>query len=68
MLTKVSSTDPEVGLFAGDDAWFRVLDTPGDDRSTATGFVGVIPSSGAYYEMQIWPGDNARTHPGTEGH
>jgi hypothetical protein len=67
VLTKVSSTDPEVGLFAGDDAWFRVLDSPDGDRSTSMGFVGVIESSEAYCAMQIWPDGNARTHPVTEG-
>jgi hypothetical protein len=67
VLTKVSSTDPDVGLFAGDDAWFRVLDSPDGDRSTSMGFVGAIESSEAYCAMQIWPDDNARTHPVTEG-
>jgi hypothetical protein len=67
VLTKVGSTDPEVGLFAGDDAWFRVLDSPDGDRSTSMGFVGVIESSEAYCAMQIWPDGNARTHPVTEG-
>jgi hypothetical protein len=67
VLTKVTSTDPEVGLAAGDDAWFRVLDSPDGDRSTAMGFVGAIESSKAYCEMQIWPEGNARTHPVTEG-
>jgi hypothetical protein len=28
VLRKVTSTDPEVGLFADDDAWFRVLGSP----------------------------------------
>jgi len=67
VLTKVTSTDPEVGLFAGDDAWFRVLDSPDGDRSTAMGFVGVIGSSEEYCALQIWPDENARTHPVTEG-
>jgi hypothetical protein len=67
VLTKVSTDDPDVGLAAGDDAWFRVLDSPGDDRSTSMGFVGAIESSEAYCAMQIWPDDNARTHPVTEG-
>ena len=66
VLTKVSSTDPEVGLFAGDEAWFRVLDSTAGDRSTAMGFVG-FESSAEYCEIQIWPDDNARTHPVTEG-
>jgi hypothetical protein len=67
VLTKVISDDPNVGLEAGDDAWFRVLDNPGNDRSTAMGFVGAIESSEAYCAMRIWPDDNARTHPVTSG-
>ena len=66
VLTKVSSTDPEVGLFAGDDAWFRVLDSTDGDRSTAMGFAG-FESSEAYCAIQIWPDNNERTHPVTEG-
>jgi hypothetical protein len=66
VLTKVTSTDPTVGLFAGDEAWFRVLDSPDGDRSTAMGFAG-FESSEAYCAIQIWPDDNARTHPVTEG-
>ncbi len=56
----------------GDDVWFRVLDT-GDsaepDRSTFLGFEGAggIITSEEYCEAQIWPDDNARTHPVTEG-
>jgi len=67
VLTKVTSTDPDVGLFAGDDAWFRVLDSPNGDRSSAMGFVGAIPSSAAYCALQLWPDGNARTHPVTSG-
>jgi hypothetical protein len=67
VLTKVASNDPEVGLDAGDDAWFRVLDSVDGDRSTAMGFVGAIESSEAYCAMRIWPDDNARTHPVTSG-
>lgn len=67
VLTKVRSTDPAVGLLPGDDAWFRVLDSPDGDRSTAMGFVGVIPSSAAYCALQLWPDGNARTHPVTSG-
>ena len=67
VLTKVITDDPEVGLAAGDDAWFRVLDSPDGDRSTAMGFVGAIPSSEAYCETRPWPDDNARTHPVTSG-
>jgi hypothetical protein len=67
VLTKVASDDPDVGLVAGEDAWFRVLDSPDGDRSTSMGFVGAIGSSEAYCAMQIWPDDNARTHPVTSG-
>jgi hypothetical protein len=67
VLTEVISNDPDVGLAAGDDAWFRVLDSPAGDRSTAMGFVGAIESSEAYCAMQIWPEGDARTHPVTSG-
>ena len=67
VLTKVASDDPDVGLAAGDDAWFRVLDSPDGDRSTSMGFVGAIESSEAYCAMRIWPDGNARTHPVTSG-
>jgi hypothetical protein len=67
VLTKVKSDDPDVGLAAGDDAWFRVLDSEDGDRSTSMGFVGVIGSSAEYCALQIWPAGNARTHPVTNG-
>ena len=67
VLTKVASTDPDVGLVPGDDAWFRVLDSPDGDRSTAMGFVGIFPSSLEYCRLQPWPDNNARTHPVTSG-
>jgi len=67
VLTKVTTNDPEFPFRAGDDAWFRVLDSPDGDRSTAMGFVGVIPSSQAYCDLRIWPDGNARTHPVTSG-
>ena len=67
VLTKVKSDDPDVGIAAGDDAWFRVLDSPDGDRSTSMGFVGIIPSSAEYCALQIWPEGNARTHPVTQG-
>ena len=67
VLTKVRTTDPEFPYKAGDDAWFRVLDSPAGDRSTAMGFVGVIPSSAEYCRLMIWPDGNARTHPVTSG-
>jgi hypothetical protein len=67
VLTKIRTDDPAPGIGPGDDAWFRVLDAPDGDRSTSMGFVGAIESSAAYCAMQIWPDDNARTHPVTEG-
>ena len=67
VLTNVITNDPDVGLEAGDDAWFRILDSEDGDRSTAMGFVGVIESSEAYCAMKIWPDGNARTHPVTSG-
>jgi hypothetical protein len=67
VLTNVITNDPELPFGPGDDAWFRVLDSKDGDRSTAMGFVGTIPSSEAYCQMQIWPEDNARTHPVTNG-
>jgi len=67
VLTEVSSTDPDVGVAPGDDAWFRVLDSPDGDRSTAMGFVGAFPSSAAYCTEQPWPDGSARTHPVTRG-
>ena len=67
VLTKVASNDPNVGLFPGDDAWFRVLDSPDGDRSTAMGFVGVFESSQQYCDEQPWPDGNLRTHPVTSG-
>jgi hypothetical protein len=67
VLTNVITNDPDVGLAPGDEAWFRVLDSPDGDRSTAMGFVGAIPSSAEYCATQPWPADNARTHPVTSG-
>ena len=67
VLTRLITADPEPGVAVGDDAWFRVLDSPDGDRSTAMGFPGDIPSSAAYCEDQPWPDDNARTHPVTQG-
>ena len=56
----------------GRDVWFRVLDSDGTgepDRSTFLGFEGGggIITSEEYCEAQIWPDDNARTHPVTKG-
>jgi hypothetical protein len=67
VLTKVETNDPDVDLAPGDDAWFRVLDSPEGDRSTAMGFVGIFPSSPEYCRLQPWPDNNARTHPVTSG-
>ena len=67
VLTKVKSDDPNPGVAAGDDAWFRVLDSVAGDRSTTMGFVGVIASSEEYCELQIWPDGDARTHAVTNG-
>jgi hypothetical protein len=66
VLTKVVTTDAAFVPVAGDDAWFRVLDTgPGSaqaDRSTVFGFKGIIPTSAEYCAMRPWAPDNARTH------
>lgn len=58
----------------GDDVWFRVLDSgegagADPDRSTFLGFEGAagIITSEEYCEEQIWPADDARTWPVTEG-
>lgn len=70
VLTKVSSTHPDVVELPGDDAWFRVLDTgpassAADDRSTFMGFKGSagFDTSEQYCAGMPWPDDNARTHP-----
>ncbi len=58
----------------GDDVWFRVLDSgegsgADPDRTTFLGFEGAggIITSEEYCEAQIWPDDNARTNPVTQG-
>ena len=58
----------------GRDVWFRVLDNgEGEDadmdRSTFLGFEGGggIITSEEYCEAAIWPDDNARTSPVTQG-
>lgn len=57
----------------GRDIWFRVLDSgegqAEPDRSTFTGFEGDagIITSQEYCDLQIWPDDNARTSPVTQG-
>ena len=67
VLTEVITNDPNVGIVPGDDAWFRVLDGPEGDRSTAMGFIPSFPSSAEYCAGQPWPDGNLRTHPVTEG-
>jgi hypothetical protein len=74
VLTKVTSTHPDVVELPGDDAWFRVLDTgpasaADDDRSTFMGFAGSagIDTSEQYCAEQPWPDGNARTHPVVAG-
>ncbi len=57
----------------GDDIWFRVLDVGGApglvDRSSFIGFQGAagIQTSAEYCAARIWPDDNARTWPVTQG-
>ncbi|MGH2455353.1 MAG: hypothetical protein ACRDHD_03755 [Candidatus Limnocylindria bacterium] len=73
VLTKVTSTHPDVVELPGDDAWFRVLDSgPGpnaDDRSTFMGFQGSagIDTSEQYCAEMPWPDNNERTHPVVAG-
>jgi hypothetical protein len=67
-LTKMTSTDPAPGVSVGDDAWFRVLDSPDGDRSTAMGFPNeLFQTSQQYCDEQPWPEPNLRTHPVTSG-
>lgn len=57
----------------GKDVWFRVLDvgegSEATDRTTTVGFEGGggIITSQEYCDAQIWPDENARTHPMTSG-
>jgi len=77
VITQNNSTHPAFSTEInepGDDIWFRVLDSgegadAAADRTTFVGFEGSagIPTSEAYCEMQIWPDDNARTSPLTQG-
>ena len=73
VLTKVTSTHPDVTELPGDDAWFRVLDNgpasaADPDRSTLMGFKSPdIETSEQYCALRIWPDDNARTHPVVAG-
>jgi hypothetical protein len=65
------SNDPDPVALVGKDAWFRVLDSSGNDgdRSTFLGFEGGggIITSAEYCEKQIWPDGNARTWPVEQG-
>jgi hypothetical protein len=58
----------------GRDVWFRVLDSgegsaAAADRTSLFGFTGAagIQTSPEYCAAQLWPDDNARTHPVTNG-
>jgi hypothetical protein len=58
----------------GEDVWFRVVDygegnAAPPDRKTFMGFENTpgIPTSEVYCQLQIWPADDARTWPVTEG-
>lgn len=71
-----ASTDPDLLTDIhqhGDDIWFRVLDVglaPGlVDRSSFIGFKGAagIQTSAEYCAARIWPDNNARTWPVTQG-
>lgn len=77
VITQNKSTQPfyrdDPTTQVGKDIWFRVLDrgegqSP-PDRTTFVGFEGNggIITSEEYCEEQIWPDDNARTNPVTQG-
>jgi len=62
------STDPAFDTpiqRPGHDIWFRILDLPGGDRSTFTGFEGSAGflTSADYCAGRPWPDNNARTWP-----
>jgi hypothetical protein len=66
------STDPDLTTAIhknGRDIWFRVLDDPGNERSTFVGFEGAagFMTSADYCAGQPWPADNARTWPVVSG-
>jgi len=72
MVTRNRSTDPDYLTKInrpGRDIWFRVLDMGDADRSTFVGFEGAagIETSAEYCALRLWPDDNARTWPVTEG-
>ncbi len=76
VVTRNNSTHPSFTTpvhEVGKDIWFRVLDTgkgsDEPDRSTFVGFEGGggIITSEEYCQSQIWPDDNARTQPQSQG-
>jgi hypothetical protein len=77
VITENTSTHPDFQQWyhqPGEDVWFRVVDygegsgSP-PDRKTFMGFENTpgIPTSEVYCQLQIWPADDARTWPVTEG-
>ena len=77
VITQNKSTQPfyrdDATTQVGKDIWFRVLDTgegqSPPDRTTFVGFEGNagIITSQEYCDAQIWPDDNARTNPVSQG-
>lgn len=77
VITENTSTHPDFHQWyhqPGEDVWFRVVDygegsAAPPDRKTFMGFENTpgIPSSEVYCQLQIWPADDARTWPVTEG-
>ena len=77
VITENTSTHPDFQQWyhqPGEDVWFRVVDygegsAAPPDRKTFLGFENTpgIPTSEVYCQLQIWPADDARTWPVTEG-
>lgn len=77
VITENTSTHPDFQEWyhqPGEDVWFRVVDYGEGsdalpDRKTFMGFENTpgIPTSAVYCQLQIWPADDARTWPVTEG-
>lgn len=77
VITENTSTHPAFQEWyhqPGEDVWFRVVDygegsAAPADRKTFMGFENTpgIPTSEVYCQLQIWPADDARTWPVTEG-
>jgi hypothetical protein len=77
VITENTSTHPDFQEWfhqPGEDVWFRVVDYGEGsdalpDRKTFMGFENTpgIPTSEVYCQLQIWPADDARTWPVTEG-